>query len=64
MPCNSTPTVTVAGASATVQFCGLVPPFVGLYQLNVLVPAGIAAGTQPLVISMAGNTATVNLPVQ
>jgi hypothetical protein len=30
----------------------------------VLVPAGVTPGTQPLVISSGGNSATVNLPVQ
>jgi uncharacterized protein (TIGR03437 family) len=64
LPCNSNPTVTVAGVSAPVQFCGLAPGFVGLYQLNVTVPASVSAGTQPLVISMGGNSATLNLPVQ
>jgi uncharacterized protein (TIGR03437 family) len=64
VPCNSNPAVTIGGQNAAVQFCGLIPPFVGLYQLNVTVPAGISAGTQPLVISMSGNSATVNLPVQ
>jgi uncharacterized protein (TIGR03437 family) len=64
VPCNANPTVTIAGVSAPVQFCGLVPPFVGLYQLNVTVPAGVPVGTQPLVISAGGNSATVNLPVQ
>jgi uncharacterized protein (TIGR03437 family) len=62
--CNSNPAVTIGGVNAPVQFCGLVPPFVGLYQLNVTVPPGVSAGTQPLVISSSGNSATVNLPVQ
>jgi uncharacterized protein (TIGR03437 family) len=64
LPCNANPTVTIGGVSAPVQFCGLVPPFVGLYQLNVTVPASVSAGTQPLVMSMGGNSATLNLPVQ
>jgi uncharacterized protein (TIGR03437 family) len=64
VPCNSNPTVTIGGVAATVQFCGLVPPFVGLYQLNVTVPPSAATGTQQLVISAGGNSATVNLPVQ
>src|SRR5205814_1899043 len=38
-PCQSNPTVTVGGAAASVGFCGLAPGFVGLYQLNVTVPA-------------------------
>jgi uncharacterized protein (TIGR03437 family) len=68
LTCNSNPTVTIGGASAPVGFCGLAPGFVGLYQLNVTVPSGALTGTQtgtqPLVISMGGNSATINLPVQ
>jgi uncharacterized protein (TIGR03437 family) len=64
LPCNSNPTVTVGGVSAPVQFCGLAPGFVGLYQLNVTVPANAPTGTQQLVISMSGASATVTLPVQ
>jgi uncharacterized protein (TIGR03437 family) len=62
--CNSNPTVTVGSVPATVQFCGLAPGFVGLYQLNVLVPANAPTGTQPMVISMGGASATIDLPVQ
>jgi uncharacterized protein (TIGR03437 family) len=64
LQCNSNPTVSIGGTPATVGFCGLAPGFVGLYQLNVTVPAGVSTGTQPLVISMGGNSATINLPVQ
>ena len=64
LTCNSNPSVTIGGSTAAVQFCGLAPGFVGLYQLNVIVPAGASTGTQPLVISMGGNSATINLPVQ
>jgi uncharacterized protein (TIGR03437 family) len=56
--------VTVGSVPATVQFCGLAPGFVGLYQLNVLVPANAPTGTQPMVISMGGASATIDLPVQ
>jgi uncharacterized protein (TIGR03437 family) len=64
LPCNSNPTVTIGGVSATVQFCGLVPPFVGLYQLNVTVPSNAPAGAQTMVISNGGASANVSLPVQ
>jgi uncharacterized protein (TIGR03437 family) len=57
------PTVTIGGAPATVFFSGLAPDFVGLYQVNALVPAGLAAsGAAPVVISMGGvssNTVTI-----
>ncbi len=37
------PVVTIGGARAAVQFSGLAPGFVGLYQVNVVVPPGITA---------------------
>jgi len=45
-------TATIGGLSAPVSFSGLTPTLVELYQVNVQVPAGIAAGSSvPLVIS-------------
>ncbi len=59
------PTVSIGGQPATVLFSGLAPGFVGLYQVNVLVPANIAAGEVPLVLAIGGVTAPkVNIPVQ
>jgi len=50
-------TVTIGGQNAGVQFAGLAPGFVGLYQVNAVVPAGIAAGESvPLVLSVAGQS--------
>jgi uncharacterized protein (TIGR03437 family) len=37
--------VLIADMPAEVQFAGLAPGFLGLYQLNVRVPRGIVAGT-------------------
>lgn len=48
------PTVTIAGRPATVQFSGLAPGFVALYQVNVVVPADVPPGIQPLVVSIGG----------
>ncbi|MDP2999093.1 MAG: S8 family serine peptidase [Bryobacterales bacterium] len=59
------PTVTVGGREAQVSFSGLAPYFVGLYQLNVTVPADTPAGIQPIVISSNGVVSkTANLPIQ
>ena len=59
------PTLTVGGQSATVSFAGLAPGYPGLYQLNVQIPTGIAAGTQPVALTINGVAApVVNLPVQ
>ncbi|MGC9948267.1 MAG: hypothetical protein ABSF64_18025 [Bryobacteraceae bacterium] len=67
-PLSSTttvPTVSIGGVSATPSFSGLAPGYVGLYQVNVLVPAGVASGPAvPVVISIAGTTSnTVTIPV-
>jgi len=57
------PTVTIGGVSAQVSFSGLAPGFVGLYQVNALMPAGIAPGTATsLILSIGGvqsNTVTI-----
>ncbi len=62
--CTSNPTVTIANQSVPIAFCGLAPGFSGLYQVNVTVPAGLAAGTYPITISAGGVTSpSVNLAV-
>jgi len=58
----ATPTVSIGGQSAQVIFAGLAPGFVGLFQLNVVVPTGTALGNVPVVVSIGGassNTVTV-----
>lgn len=64
-PTTNTPTVTMGSMQATVSFSGLAPGFVGLYQINAVVPAGLAAGNQPVVVTVAGAASnSVLLPVQ
>jgi uncharacterized protein (TIGR03437 family) len=58
------PVVTIGGTGSTVQFSGLAPGFVGLYQVNVLVPAGAPTGAQTLKLSIGGADVSVNLTVQ
>jgi uncharacterized protein (TIGR03437 family) len=48
--------VTIGGKPATVQFSGLTPPYVGLYQVNVQVPTGLTPGNQPITIANGGAT--------
>ena len=62
----TTPTVTIGGVVAVVSYSGLAPDFAGLYQVNAIVPLGVAPGnTVPVVISL-GNVAsnTVTIAVQ
>lgn len=58
-----TPTATVGGVPATVQFAGLTSGFVGLYQVNLEIPAGVPPGPAvTLIINQNGlvsNTATL-----
>jgi uncharacterized protein (TIGR03437 family) len=58
LPLAALPTATVGGLPATVSYAGMVGP--GLYQFNVLLPAGTAVGATgataevPVVITAAG----------
>jgi len=57
---RTTPTVTIGGVSAQVSFSGLAPGYVGLYQLNVLVPASVTPGNAvPVVLSIGGATSNI-----
>ncbi len=49
-----TPVCTIAGNNAQVAFAGLNGP--GLYQLNIVIPAGTPAGDNPLSCSYNGST--------
>ncbi len=59
---TSQPQVNIAGIPAPVSFSGLAPGFVGLYQVDVQVPAGVPSGTHNLEIIINGvpsNTVTI-----
>jgi len=59
-------TVTIGGKEATVAFKGLTQGFVGLYQVNAFVPAGVT-GNQPVVITVGStysSRAAVTMAVQ
>ena len=47
-------TLTVGNQAAQVEYLGLTPGFVGLYQANFTLPS-MAAGTYPIVVTVAGN---------
>lgn len=46
------PTVQIGGATASVQFSGIISP--GLFQFNVVVPASVADGDQPITATSNG----------
>jgi uncharacterized protein (TIGR03437 family) len=55
---NVTPTVTasIGGQTAQVSFAGLAPDFVGLWQVNIVVPTGLTQGNYPLTVTVGGQT--------
>jgi len=56
--------VTIGGAPATVLGSALTPGFVSLWQLNISVPSGLAAGSYPMIVTIGGqvsNSATVSI---
>jgi minor extracellular serine protease Vpr len=60
-----TPSVKIGGSTARVDFSGLTPGSIGLYQINAVVPADAPTGTQQLVVSIGGVDAKpVSLTVQ
>jgi uncharacterized protein (TIGR03437 family) len=59
-------TMTIGGSPATIQYAGLAPGLVGLYQFNVVVPANLPTGDQPVEFSLNGmavDLQTLFLPV-
>jgi uncharacterized protein (TIGR03437 family) len=55
-----TPTVTIGGKTANVNYAGGAPNIVqGVMQVNAQVPAGLTAGDAPVVI-LVNKTATQN----
>jgi uncharacterized protein (TIGR03437 family) len=47
---------TVGTQTAIVSFCGLAPGWVSLVQVDLAIPAGLAAGTYPLTVTIAGQS--------
>jgi uncharacterized protein (TIGR03437 family) len=54
---QSSVTVTIGGQNANVIFAGLTPTLVGLYQVNLTMPAGVTPGNAvPVLLTVAGQT--------
>ena len=59
-----TPTVTLGGVALDVQYAGLVPGAVGLYQINAQIPGKVPQGLEiPLVINQGANSTALNVRV-
>lgn len=59
------PRVTVGGVPADVLFAGLAPDFVGLFQINIRIPAGAPSGNAALVVESGGAASPArNVPVR
>jgi uncharacterized protein (TIGR03437 family) len=57
--------VQIGTTQITPDFAGLTPGFVGVYQVNVVVPQNLPAKTYPLQVSIKGNTSnSQNIQVQ
>jgi uncharacterized protein (TIGR03437 family) len=64
VPANVQPTVSINGENAAIDYAGLTPSGIGLYQINFTVPSDAQAGNLSLVVTQGGvfsNTTT--LPV-
>jgi uncharacterized protein (TIGR03437 family) len=48
-------TATVGGIPSTVNFAGLAPSFIGLYQVNVVIPDGVTPGDNVPVVLTEGS---------
>ena len=60
-----TPAVFIGAVPVQPVFSGLTPLFVGLYQVNVQVPGGLATGLQPLLLSIdASHSNQVSITVK
>jgi uncharacterized protein (TIGR03437 family) len=58
------PQVTLGDATLTLLFAGMAPGEVGVYQINVKVPASVPSGLSiPLTITQGGTKTTIQVRV-
>jgi uncharacterized protein (TIGR03437 family) len=61
---TSSPNVLLGGTALQVEYAGLVPGEVGVYQINAYVPFGVPLGNSlPLEIDQGGSSTTLNVRV-
>jgi uncharacterized protein (TIGR03437 family) len=53
---TSVVTANIGSTAAAVSFTGLAPGFIGLVQMNIVVPSTLAAGVYPLSVTIDGQT--------
>jgi uncharacterized protein (TIGR03437 family) len=58
---NAQVQVTIGGKPAQVTYKGVAPSFVGVAQFNVIVPAGLTPGDQPVFITLDGVSSNTGL---
>jgi uncharacterized protein (TIGR03437 family) len=49
-------TASIGSTPVTVPFCGLAPGYVGLWQVNVVIPSALAPADYPLVLTVNGQS--------
>jgi len=60
----ATPQVTLGGVPLAISFAGLVPGFVGVYQINAIIPPTVPEGIEvPLTIRQGGYSTTLTVRV-
>ncbi len=58
---QAAPTLTLDGAPVTINFAGLTPGLVGLYQVNFQVPADAQDGDREVILTQSGTAANKTL---
>ena len=61
---SQSPAVTIGGIPANVQFSGLTPTAVGLYQINAVVPSNVPPGTAvPVVVTVGTQSSQLGVTI-